>query len=72
MTSDRPLPGDASTSGVWPVPGIPPSPERPRPQGEPVRQVDWFRRAPTGGTVNAAPPATSEPPRAPEATTTEP
>lgn len=55
MTSRDPFPGDASTTGT------------PR---EPVTPVDWFRRAPNGGTVNAALPATSEPPHDLEATTT--
>jgi hypothetical protein len=44
----------------------------PRSPGQPVTGVDWFRRAPTGGTVNSEPPATSAPPRDLEAATTEP
>jgi hypothetical protein len=72
MTSDRLLPGEASSPGTRPTPGVPSSPEYPRPTGEPVARVDWFRRAPNGGTVNAALPATSEPPHDPEAATTEP
>lgn len=50
------------------VPGPVPPPRSP---GRPVAEVDWFRRAPTGGTVNAELPSTSEPPRAREAATTE-
>lgn len=71
MTSDRPLSDDTSNLGTQPAPGIPPLPEFLRPQGEPVSSVDWFRRAPNGGTVNAGLPATSAPPRDQGAATTE-
>ncbi|MGW6445318.1 hypothetical protein [Lentzea sp. NPDC055074] len=36
---------------VVPAPAIPPAPEQRRPDSQPVSQVDWFRNAPTGGTV---------------------
>lgn len=71
MTSDGSLPSDASTTGTPLAPGFPASPVYPRPQGEPVSRVDWFRRAPNGGTVNAALPATSARPHDQEAATTE-
>lgn len=38
---------------VVPVPAVPPGPDQRRPVGEPVSRVDWFRDAPTGGTVFA-------------------
>jgi hypothetical protein len=69
MTSDRLLPGDVTTSGAPSIPELPPVPGCPPP--EPVSRVDWFRRAPNGGTVNFAPHATSGPPRDPGGATTE-
>ena len=36
-----------------PVPGVPSVPEQRVPAREPVSRVDWFRSAPTGGTVFA-------------------
>lgn len=38
-----------------PVPAQPPVPTGPEVPGQPVREVDWFRRMPTGGTVYTAP-----------------
>ena len=71
MTSDQPLPsGNLKAGTTSSFPGAPPIP--PLPPGEPVSRVDWFRRAPNGGTVNFAPPATSEPPHDPVEATTEP
>ncbi|PWK83394.1 hypothetical protein C8D88_111279 [Lentzea atacamensis] len=37
-----------------PSPDVPSVPEQRAPVGEPVSMVDWFRSAPTGGTVFVA------------------
>lgn len=34
-----------------PLPGAPSTPDQRVPAGTPVSRVDWFRSAPTGGTV---------------------
>jgi hypothetical protein len=38
-------------SQVAPAPVVPPVPEHRTPDSRPVSRVDWFRNAPTGGTV---------------------
>ena len=40
-------------SPVEPAPRVPQMPDQRHPVGEPVSRVDWFRDAPTGGTVFA-------------------